>query len=101
LITDVFAQESRSVEIYLSAQKRRELLLDGKEIQTDRDVRLKLNEHVDITFFIEVVTQDRPKQGQFADIVTPTKFCDFVGSNSDAMTIHPLPSSSAKSIEAA
>ncbi len=62
LVPNVFAQETRRIEVYFPSKKKREFAFNGKEIQPDRDAWLKLDEHVNITVFIEVVAKDRTEQ---------------------------------------
>lgn len=74
--TEIGAQESRRVQLNLSLEEFRKLVLHGEERQPRHMPWLELHQHIYVAIWPEVIAQHRAEQRQLADGMTFAEVSD-------------------------
>jgi hypothetical protein len=69
LIAEIVAQRCGRVQVDLVAQETAKLVLQTEEVEAGNMPRFKLHEHVDVTVFAKISTQDRAEERKLPDVV--------------------------------
>jgi hypothetical protein len=73
---EVLAQETRSAEIHPALQNFPKLGLQSEELEARYKAGLEFHQNVHVAVRPEVITQDRAKQGQLADVMAAAEICN-------------------------
>jgi hypothetical protein len=84
----MLAEELRRVEVHLAAEDLGKLGFHPKEVEPWYVIGLELDQHIDIAVGTEILSQDRPKQGQAPDVVPPAEFGHPLSWHVDARAWH-------------
>lgn|GEM_PF-4039716 len=76
------------MQVYLSFENIRQLILNSDKSQSHSSIRLEFNEYIHIAIGSEIVAQDRAEYRQTADFVALTEGCDQVSRDFDPCVCH-------------